>query len=44
MFTKKFVKHSFTFKFHVKVWSCNHLLMKLTNLSDLSKTLSCILS
>ena len=23
MFTKKFVKRSFKFKFHVKVWSCN---------------------
>ena len=23
MLTKKFVKRSFTFKFHVKVWSCN---------------------
>ena len=23
MLTKKFVKRSFTFKFYVKVWSCN---------------------
>ena len=26
MFTKKFVQLSFTFKFLVKVWSCNRLL------------------
>ena len=24
MLTKKFVKRSFTFKFYVKVWSCNN--------------------
>ena len=24
MLTKKFVKRSFTLKFYVKVWSCNH--------------------
>ena len=31
MFTKKFVKRNFTFKFHVKVWSCNrHFSFELT--------------
>ena len=34
MLTKKFVKRSFTFKFYVKVWSCNRpfrVLLKFTS-------------
>ena len=37
MFTKKFVKRSFKFKLHVKVWLCNRPL-RLTSFMTLNKS------